>query len=277
MAEAQARPKVDMLRFFQADLLSGRLAVVTGGGTGIGLVAARALGQLGATVVIASRNQDQLSRACAELTADGIRSGWQCLDIREPTTVDRALDRVFGEYGGLDILVNNAGGQFVAPAEKISSNGWRSVIDLNLNGTFYCTQAAARHMMAGSGGTILNVVVSFVDRSSAGMVHSGAARAGVAHMTRTLAYEWAPFGITLNALGPQMLTDAARKAYGAAGIEHIQSSTPLGRWATEQEVGAWIVTLCSPIAGYTTGAMIPLDGGTSVGAGLSFRGDAFPG
>lgn len=266
-----------MLRFFNAELLANKLAVVTGGGTGIGLVAARALGQLGATVVLASRNRERLSRACAELTADGIACGWERIDVRDPESVELALDRISREHGAPDILVNNAGGQFVAPAEKISSNGWRSVIDLNLNGTFYCTRAAATHMMASGGGTILNVVVSFVDRSSAGMVHSGAARAGVAHMTRTLAYEWAPFGITVNALGPQMLTEAARRAYGPAGIEHIRASTPLGRWATEQEVGGWIVTLCSPISAYTTGAMIPLDGGSSAGGGLSFRGEAFPG
>jgi NAD(P)-dependent dehydrogenase (short-subunit alcohol dehydrogenase family) len=267
---------MDMRRFFNPDLLAGMVAVITGGGTGIGLIAARALGQVGATIVIAARNQDRLRTASRTLAAGGIRCAWKELNIRDPEMVDHVLDGVVREQGRLDILVNNAGGQFLAPAEQISANGWRAVIDLNLNGTFHCCKAAARHMIAQGGGKILNIIISFTDRSTAGMAHSGAARAGVAHMTRTLAHEWAPYRINVNALGPQVLTEAAMQAYGPAGTDHIARATPLARWATDDEAGAWIVTLCSPIAGYTTGAVVPLDGGNAIGGGLTLRGGASP-
>lgn len=266
-----------MRRFFAPGLLAGRVAVVTGGGTGIGLVAARALGQVGARVVIASRDRDRLDGAAAALTDEGIHCRWRELNIRDADMVERVMGEIADEEGSVDILVNNAGGQFVAPAERITPGGWRAVIDLNLNGTFWCARAAALRMMeSGRGGKILNIVASFADRSSAGMAHSGAARAGVAHLTRSLAREWAAFGISVNALGPQLLTEAAHKAYGPAGIAYIEAATPQRRWATPDEVGAWIVALSSPFSDYMTGAVIPLDGGNAAGEGLGFRGGAFP-
>lgn len=269
---------MDVRRFFQPDLLRGRVALVTGGGTGIGLVAARALGQVGARVVVASRNLDRLRRAATVLCAEGIDCQAREVNIRDADMVERVVGEVAAEAGSLDVLVNNAGGQFVAPAERITQNGWRSVIDLNLNGTFYCSSAAARRMMErGTGGKILNIVASFADRSSAGMAHSGAARAGVVHLTRTLAREWAPFAISVNALGPQLLTEAARDAYGEEGIAYVAAATPQQRWAREEEVGSWIVALCSPFADYVTGAVLPLDGGNAAGEGLGFRGGMFPG
>ena len=269
---------MDVSRFFQPDLLSGRVALVTGGGTGIGLVAARALGQVGAKVVVASRNLERLREAATALCAEGIDCAAREVNIRDADMVERVFEDVVAECGGLDVLVNNAGGQFVAPAERITQNGWRSVIDLNLNGTFYCASAAARRMIErGTGGKIVNIVASFADRSSAGMAHSGAARAGVVHLTRTLAREWAPFQISVNALGPQLLTEAARDAYGEGGVAYVAAATPQQRWARDDEVGSWIVALCSPFADYLTGAVLPLDGGNAAGEGLGFRGGLFPG
>jgi NAD(P)-dependent dehydrogenase (short-subunit alcohol dehydrogenase family) len=198
--------------------------------------------------------------------------------VRDPDAVDIVFGNVASEHARIDILVNNAGGQFVQPAEEISPNGWQAVIDVNLNAAFYCASAAGRKMIAaGGGGCILNVIASFADRSSAGMVHSGAARAGVAHMTRTLAREWAAFGVRVNAIGPQLLTEGAVQAYQTAGVEYVARATPMGRWGTEEELAGWIVAICAPFSGYTTGAIVPIDGGNAAGKGLNFRGGPFQG
>ena len=280
MREARAPVKApfDMRRFYNPDLLAGRVAIVTGGATGVGLVAARALAQVGATVVLASRKEDFLRRSVENLRSEKLRAEWKVLNVRDPSAVERVFREVALEHSHLDVLVNNAGGQYVQPAEQITPNGWRAVIDVNLNAIFYCASAAGRRMIeAETGGCILNVIASFADRSSAGMVHSGAARAGVAHMTRTLAREWAGLGVRVNAIGPQLLTEAAEEAYRPAGVEYVASATPMGRWGTEEEIAAWFVALCSPISSYVTGAIIPVDGGNAAGEGLSFRGGAFPG
>jgi NAD(P)-dependent dehydrogenase (short-subunit alcohol dehydrogenase family) len=277
-ADAPVKAPFDMRHFYNRDLLAGCVAIVTGGATGVGLVAARALAQVGATVVIASRKEEPLRRGVENLRAENLRAEWKVLNVRDSDAVERVFGEVALEHGRLDVLVNNAGGQYVQPAELITPNGWRAVIDVNLNAIFYCASAAGRRMIeAGAGGCILNVIASFADRSSAGMVHSGAARAGVAHMTRTLAREWAARGVRVNAIGPQLLTEAALEAYGPAGVEYVARATPIGRWGTEEEVAAWFVALCSPISGYVTGAIIPVDGGNAAGEGLSFRGGPFPG
>ena len=279
-AEAGALVKApfDMRRFYNPDLLAGRVAIVTGGATGVGLVAARALAQVGASVVLASRKEDVLRRSAENLRSEGLLADWMVLNVRDAEAVEGVVGEIVREHGRLDVLVNNAGGQYVQPAEQITPKGWQAVIDVNLNAIFYCASAAGRRMIeAGTGGCILNVIASFADRSSAGMVHSGAARAGVAHMTRTLAREWAGLGVRVNAIGPQLLTDAAREAYRPAGVEYVAGATPMGRWGTEEEIAACFVALCSPISGYVTGAIIPVDGGNAAGEGLSFRGGAFPG
>lgn len=262
----------DARRFFAADLLAGLVIVVTGGGTGLGFAAALALGQVGARVVLAGRDAEQLATAAGRLQGHGVSADYAALNIRDQPAVDRYFERVVADHGRLDGLVNSAGGQFTSPAEELTPNGWRSVVDLNLNGTWWCTRAAGRQMIVlGNGGRILNMVVSFADRSSAGMVHSGAARAGVVHMTRTLAREWAQFGISVNAIGPQATTDAVRRLYGPAGIANVENSTPLGRWGTPEEIALWVVALISPMAAYLTGAFIPIDGGNAAGTGLNFR------
>ena len=277
-AGAPVKALFDMRDFYNPELLAGRVAIITGGATGIGLVAARALAQLGARVVLASRKEDALRRSVESLRSEQLRAEWKVLNVREADAVERVFGEVALEHGRLDVLVNNAGGQYVQPAEQITPKGWRAVIDVNLNAIFYCASAAGRRMIeAGTGGCILNVIASFADRSSAGMVHSGAARAGVAHMTRTLAREWAGLGVRVNAIGPQLLTGAAEEAYGPGGVEYVASATPMGRWGTEEEIAAWFVALCSPISGYVTGAIIPVDGGNAAGEGLGFRGGAFPG
>lgn len=264
----------DVRRLLAADLLAGRTALVTGGGTGIGFVVARALGQLGARVHLAARDTARLAEACTRLGDAGVAdTGWSKVDIRDPAQVDAAVDEAVAAHGRIDILVNNAGGQFPVKAEDLSPNGWRAVVDLNLNGTFNVTRAVGRHMIEGGhGGKVLSIVLNVMERTTQGMVHSGAARAGVMHMTRTLAAEWAGFGIRVNALGPLYLSEAAERVYGGELGRVVTDATPLRRWATDEELGAWAAFLVSPAADYLTGVTVPLDGGNHVGGGLTWRG-----
>jgi citronellol/citronellal dehydrogenase len=263
---------VDMGAMFAPSLLAGKVAVVTGGGSGIGFVIARALGQVGAEVVLAARTKDRLADACDALALEGIAASWRQLDIRDATQVGEVIDDLVTTHGRIDILVNNAGGQFPVKAEQLSPNGWRSVVDLNLNGSFHCTSAVGRHMIAdGKGGKILSIVFNTLDRPIPGNVHSAAARAGVMAMTRTLAVEWARFGVQINALGPLFLSEAAQAAYGEHVDEVVTSNTPMGRWASAQELATWAVILASPATDYVTGVTFPLDGGNWLGGGLRWR------
>lgn len=261
--------------FFRTDLLTGRVALVTGGATGIGYEMARGLGRVGAQVIIASRTVAKLDRAVQEFRAQGITASYQALDVRKPEDVDETVARVVEEYGAIDILVNNAGGTFATKAEDLSANGWRAVVDVNLNGTFYCCSSVGRRMIErGRGGKIINVVIGTVGRASGGIAHTGASRAGVDQLTRTLAQEWARYNIQVNAVGPQYLTDGAREMYGAAVDDFIVDRTPAGRWAHAHEIGAYAVVLGSAISDYVTGVTIPVDGGNWIGPGIDFRGSA---
>jgi NAD(P)-dependent dehydrogenase (short-subunit alcohol dehydrogenase family) len=247
--------------------------LATGAATGIGFQMARGLGLVGARLVIVSRSAEKLERAVEELRGEGIDASCRQLNVREPESVERVVDEVVAEHGGIDVLVNNAGGTFASKAEDLTPNGWRAVVDLNLNGTFYCCRAVGRAMIArGRGGKIVNVIIGTADRSAAGIVHTGSSRAGVAHLTRTLAVEWARYGIQVNAIGPQYLTPGAREMYGAEVDEFIVGSTPAGRWARPDEIGAFAVVLASPFSDYLTGVCLPLDGGNAVGPGIDFRG-----
>ncbi len=264
---------MDMTRWLNPRLLDGKVALVTGAGTGIGLVIARALGQVGAQVHLAARGTERLQAACAALTGEGIKASWSQLDIRDPERVDQVVSDLAEGSGGIDILVNNAGGQFPIKAEDLSPRGWRAVVDLNLNGTFYMTRAVGRHLIeTGRGGKILSIVFNVMERTTQGMVHSGAARAGVMHMTRTLAAEWAQFGIQVNALGPLYLSDSARQVYSEDVASVVSDATPMHRWASDDELGMWAVWLCSPATDYVTGVTVPVDGGNWVGGGLGWRG-----
>jgi len=259
--------------YFQPDLLAGKVAMVTGGGSGIGLEIARGLGAVGASVIIASRTVEKLEQAVAELKADGADASWRGLDVRDPDEIERVVSEIVADHGRIDILVNNAGGTFSSKAENVSPNGWKAVVDLNLNGTFFCCRAVGRTMIErGTGGKIVNITIGTADRSSGGIVHTGASRAGVAHMTRTLAVEWAQFNIQVNGLGPQYLTPGAKEMYGQEVDDFIVSSTPANRWGTADELAAWGVILSSPLSDYLTGVCVPLDGGNHAGIGINFRG-----
>lgn len=256
---------------FATSLFRDRVALVTGGGTGLGLAIARRLGGLGARVVIASRNQDHLDQGTASLGADGIEAEAIRVDIRRPDEVDQMIAAAVARFGRVDILVNNAAGNFICPAEDLSPNGWNAVIGIVLNGSFYCSRAAGRHMIArGGGGSIVSILATYAWTGSAGTVHSAAAKAGVMAMTQTLAVEWAKHGIRVNGVAPGPIESpgAAKQLWDTPeAVERITRSVPLRRWGQPAEIADAVAFLCSPHAGYITGDVLTVDGGQWLGAG----------
>jgi NAD(P)-dependent dehydrogenase (short-subunit alcohol dehydrogenase family) len=255
---------------FRADLFRDRLAIVTGGGTGIGFAIAQLLGQLGAKVVLASRTEESLQRAAAALDEQGIEAIVHPLNIREEAEVEAVFDKIASEHGLPDMLVNNAGGQFAAPALDISPNGWRAVVDLNLNGTWYMSRAFGRRLVeAKRPGSIVNIVLA-LESGVPGMAHAGAARAGVVNLTKTLAYEWGPHGVTVNAIAPGTIDTEALSQYDQTSLDEGVSRLPVARVGTPFEVAELVAYLCSPAGSYITGALLPLDGGEHLtGAGMN--------
>lgn len=258
---------------FLPGILKDRVAIVTGGGTGIGKVIALELAELGADVVVASRNLEHLEPTAEEILTLGRRSLAIPTDIRVPAQVELLVEQTMAQLGKIDIHINNAGGQYPGPAEELSVEGWRSVIDLNLNGTFYCTQAVARQMMRTGGGAIVNIVASFGLRAAPGLAHASAARAGVINLTRTLALEWAKHNIRLNAVAPGVIMTEgalAEMLITPEAIEQIERAIPLKRLGTPDDVAHLVTFLVSDAAAYITGETIAADGGNWHGHGLSF-------
>ncbi len=248
-------------RFFAADLLKDAVVLVTGGGTGIGKATAIALGGCGAHLVIASRRREHLEQGAAEIAAaTGAVPLTQVCDIRQPDQVEQLADFVVAERGHIDVLVNNAGGQFPQRAELYSVNGWRAVIDTNLNGTWYVTQAIGKRMIAAGSGTVVNVIANH-HRGIPGGAHTSAARAAVANLTKTLAVEWGPYGIRINAVAPGPIASSGfTQTYDAEVVERARD-LPLGRLGSAEEVAAAVVFLASPASAWTTGATLDVNGG----------------
>src|SRR5579863_3000466 len=185
--------------------LDGRVAIITGGGTGIGRAIAFEYARLGAKLVLASRSAEHLEPAAAELRSKSPQTAVLTVptDVRVPDQVERLCEATMRQFESIDILVNNAAGNFVCPAEKLSPNGWNAVVNIVLNGTFYCSRAAGLRMIAsGRGGSILNLVAAYAWTGGPGTIHSASAKAGVVAMTRTLAVEWARYRIRVNAIAP---------------------------------------------------------------------------
>ncbi|MBI5499859.1 MAG: SDR family oxidoreductase [Deltaproteobacteria bacterium] len=246
---------------FTPDLLRGRVAIVTGGGTGIGLATAELLGRCGASLALAGRTMERLAAAAARLAAAGFEVFFAACDIREAAQTEEFTDRVLERFGRIDVLVNNAGGQFPTPAEDLTAKGWDAVIRTNLTGTWNMTRAAAvRAMIPARSGRIVNVIAD-VERGFPGMVHTGAARAGVENLTRTLAVEWAGYGLAVNAVAPGVIRTAAVARYGEAILEQRRGEIPLRRLGEPEEVAEAICFLASPAATYITGVTLPVDGG----------------
>jgi NAD(P)-dependent dehydrogenase (short-subunit alcohol dehydrogenase family) len=245
--------------------------VITGGGTGIGLAIARRLGTLGARIVIASRQSENLEHGWHSLRESGIDALAVQLDVRKPEQVDEMVLRTVKHFGSLDILVNNAAGNFICRAEELSPNGWDAVIGIVLNGSFYCSRAVGQYMIARKrGGSIVSILANYVWTGSAGTVHSAAAKAGVMSMTQTLAVEWAVHGIRVNAIapGPIESAGAAKQLWSSdQAVERITNMVPLRRYGKPEEVADTLAFLVSSHAGFITGEILTIDGGAWLGRG----------
>ena len=257
---------------FRPELFDGQVFLITGGGTGIGRAIARELSSLGASVAICSRSMAHLEDTCASIKASGRQVMAQACDIRDEKQVNAQVQAVLERFGRLDGLVNNAGGQFFSPAENITPRGWQAVIETNLTGTFYMSQAAMRHWMSKHGGVIVSVVFDMW-RGFPHLAHSSAARAGVVNLTQTLALEWAQYGIRLNTVAPGLVASSGLSTYPDEVREGLQASMqthPARRMATESEVAAAVLFLLSPTAAYISGSTLRLDGAGSLYRPLNF-------
>ncbi len=261
---------------FRPDLLAGKVALITGGGTGIGLGIAESLAAAGADLAIASRKPEHLEPAAERLRTLGPQVRAVEVNVREPESVARMMEQVSQHYGRLDILVNNAAGNFYAPSATLSPNGWKAVVETDLYGTFYCCQAAYPLLKA-RGGHIVSISMTLHYRGWPLMAHATAAKAGVDALTRTLALEWARDRITVNAVAPGPIpTEGVRKAFTPPGAEapdlfgmekYATEAIPLGRWGKPEDIGQMVTYLVSPAGEWITGGIFVVDGGTWLAGG----------
>ncbi len=251
---------------FRSDLFTGKTALVTGGGSGIGKAIARELSSLGARVVIASRGEERLREAEEELRGDGAEVHALTCNIRDEDEVKQLFATIAERFGGLDFLVNNAGGQFPSPAGYIRKKGWDAVIETNLTGTFLCCREAYQQGMQSRGGAIVNIIAEMW-RGFPGMAHTGAARAGVDNLTKSLAVEWAHNGIRVNSVAPGIIMSSGFDTYDPFFQEQflaMKDNIPARRLGTEEEVAASVVFLLSPAGSYITGETLRVDGASSL-------------
>jgi len=245
---------------FQKNLFKGQTILVTGGGSGIGYEIAKQFLQYGAEVYIASRKEERLEKAKKELNEFGICHTFQ-LDIRENEKIEELAKLIEKQSGKLDILINNAGGQFPSPAKDLSPNGWNAVINTNLNGTWFVTQTMAKHFfLKQQSGAIVNIVLNNF-RGLPGMAHSGAARAGVENLSKSLAIEWVKENIRINCVAPGIIKSTGLENYPPELVAQVSKSIPMKRLGTTKEVANLVLYLSSSMANYITGETIYIDGG----------------
>ncbi len=275
---------------FRAGLLHGKSALVTGGGSGIGFAIASELLELGCNVVIASRDETRLAAAAERLQSAAAASSaaasaagnnsnsattpasctYMVCNIRHEEEVDRMVADTVRRLGKLDFVCNNGGGQFPSPARAIPPKGWRAVVDTNLNGTFYVCSAAYRHSMEAFGGSIVNIIAD-VANGFPGMAHTGAARAGVENLTKTLAVEWAAAGVRVNCISPGIIQSHTTNYDNPNFLTSLSRGIPAQRLGTVAEVAATACFLFGPGAAYITGQNLcvhdPSRGGLGHGGG----------
>ncbi|KAM7292058.1 peroxisomal trans-2-enoyl-CoA reductase [Ixodes scapularis] len=262
---------------FRPGLFKHKVAVVTGGATGIGKAVAEELLHLGCSVTIASRNEENLKGAANELQSrltnqEGCpRILYTPCNIRSEEQVKNLISRTLESHGRLDFLVNNGGGQFLSKADGISLKGWNAVVETNLTGTFLTCKEAYSQWMKEHGGSIVNIIMENV-RGFPMAAHSGAARAGVENLTRSLAIEWAESGVRVNAVTPGSIYSAtAAKNYAVDIFDLVRPRLAAKRTGTPQEVSSAVCFLLSPGASYVSGTTLFVDAASRLHPGLMFE------
>ncbi len=258
-------------RMLPQECFRGKTVLITGGGTGLGLVTAQRFGELGANLVIASRKREHLDPAEAMLCKGGAPVLSVVTDVRRPSDVAEMTRRSIERFGAVDVLINNAAGNFLCGAKDLSPGGWKVVIDIALNGVFYCTREVGLHMIERGHGSIVNIVAAYAWTGGPGTAHSAAAKAGVVALTRTLAVEWARYGIRVNAVCPGIFnSDGARQRLWPSKEqeEALRDSVPLHRFGEMEEIANAITYLASPFADYVNGEVLVIDGALHLGRGL---------
>jgi NAD(P)-dependent dehydrogenase (short-subunit alcohol dehydrogenase family) len=253
-------------------LFSGRTAFVTGGGSGINLGIATTFARLGAAVAICGRSQERLDTAAAQLRELGAQVCAVATDVRDPAAVAAAFATSAEELGPASVVVAGAAGNFVAPAEKISPNGFRTVVDIDLLGSFHTAHAAFEQLRA-TQGTLLFISAAQASVPFAYQAHVGAAKAGVDHMMRNLALEWGRYGIRCNSIAPGPIadTEGMRRLEQAADKETWLKMIPIGRYGDAAEIGAIAAVLASPLGSFVTGSHVVVDGGQALTGSSTFN------
>lgn len=250
---------------FEKGLLEQKTIIITGGGTGLGKSMAQRFGELGANLIITSRKQDVLDNTAVELRETGAQVLPIACDVRKPLEVQNVVDETIKKFGKIDILINNAAGNFISPTELLTPGGFKVIVDIVLNGTFNFTQAVGKEMMKAKTGTILNIVTTYAWTGSGYVVPSAAAKAGVLAITRSLAVEWAKYGIRHVAIAPGPFpTKGAWKRLAPPGLgieKKMRDRIPLKRFGEHIELANLAAYLVSDGASYINGDVITIDGG----------------
>jgi hypothetical protein len=251
---------------------TGKTVIVTGGGSGLGRAIAEKVASQGAIAIVAGRRPDPLADTVRAIEARGGRADAIPTDVRDPEQVKRLIEIVVDKHGRVDRLVNNAAGNFICATKDLTPNGWNAVVNIVLNGTFYCSHATGNAMIAdGKGGAILNIVASYAWTGGPGTAHSAAAKAGVVSLTQTLAAEWGKYGIRTNALSPGIVNTpgSAERLFPTEEMRsYLASRVPLRRLGTEDEMADAAAYLLSDDAAYVNGTVLVADGGLWLSPGL---------
>lgn len=250
---------------FTNDTLKGRAALITGGGSGIGQEIATAYARLGASVMLVGRNAERVETAAGAIRAEGGNAQAFRADVRNYDELNEAVKATVSQFGALDILVNNAAGNFVCPTAELSPKGWKTVIDIDLNGTFHGCHAAYPYLKASAyGGTIISIITMLGVSGWPGAAHAAAAKAGILALSRTLAVEWGPDKIRVNTISPGPIgdTEGVRRMHIETGRGELEAKkTALGRFGRKADIANAAVYLASDLAAYVTGENMIVDGG----------------